>query len=313
MTGASGFIATHVCKLAAEQTHSVRGTVRSLHNACKIEPLRAAVPQIELFEADLLSDEGWSEAMQGCEYVFHVASPFPLHAPADENDLLRPAVEGTLRVLRAAVAEASVKRVIVTSSVVAISAGHAATATLPASPSAGKRWSEEDWSRSEGCEPYPKSKTLAEQAAWNFIIEQQPPGRNLELVTINPSFVLGPTLTKVEGSSTSVIARILRADMPMVPHIQLNCVDVRDVARAHILAMEKPVAGQRFLLNGFDVWLPEISRVLKDRFEKDGYSPSTLIAPYWLLWLVSFFDKTVGVAVSALEGRSEHSSSKRFQ
>ena len=140
MTGASGFIATHVCKLAAEQTHSVRGTVRSLHNACKIEPLRAAVPHIELFEADLLSDEGWSEAMQGCEYVFHVASPFPLHAPADENDLLRPAVEGTLRVLRAAVAEASVKRVIVTSSVTAISAGHAATATLPVAASTAGVW-----------------------------------------------------------------------------------------------------------------------------------------------------------------------------
>jgi dihydroflavonol-4-reductase len=165
VTGASGYIAIHVCKLAAQAGHKVRGTVRSKDNAIKCQPVLDAVPGIELVEADLLDDKGWAEAVRGCEYVFHLASPFPIKTPSDENDLIRPAVDGTLRVLKAAAAEPGVKRVILTSSVAAVSAGHAKTATLPASESAqpGKVWSEEDWSRAEGCEAYAKSKTLAEQ------------------------------------------------------------------------------------------------------------------------------------------------------
>ena len=198
VTGASGYIALHVCEQAAKAGHRVRGTVRSKSNAAKCDPLLAAVPGIELVEADLLSDEGWAAALKDCKYVFHVASPFPIQAPNHEDDLLRPAIDGTLRVLRAAAAEQSVKRVILTSSVAATSAGHDKTDKLEATEHArhDKVWTEDDWSRAEGCEAYAKSKTLAEQAAWKFIKEEQPAGRNLELVVINPAFVIGPALTK---------------------------------------------------------------------------------------------------------------------
>jgi len=299
VTGATGYIAAHVCKLATEAGHTVRGTVRSKDNAFKCDPVKKAAPGIELVEADLLEDGGWAEAVKGVDIVLHVASPFPLQAPADENELIRPAVDGTLRVLKAAAAEPSVRRVVLTSSVAAIASGHEKTDKLPASEGCGdeKVWSEDDWSRVEGCEPYPKSKTLAEMAAWKYIKEEQPQGRNLELVTINPGFVLGPTLSKSICSSTQVISRVLKGELPMLPELHMNCVDVRDVAQAHLEAMEKPVAGQRFLLISTGIWFKDIGKILADRFKKDGYNPPTAVAPFWLLWLVAIFDGNVQIAV----------------
>lgn len=299
VTGASGYIGVQVCKQAQEAGHIVRGTVRSKGNAVKVDPVLAAVPGIELVEADLLNDAGWAEAVKGVECVLHVASPFPLQPPADENELIKPAVEGTLRVLKAAAAEPGVKRVVLTSSVAAISSGHDKTENLAASEGCGadKVWSEDDWSRVEGCEAYPKSKTLAEMAAWKYIREEQPEGRNLELVVINPGFVIGPALIKAPCSSVNVISRLLKGELPMLPKLHMNCVDVRDVAKAHINAMEQPVAGQRFLLVSTGIWFTDMGKILADRFKKDGYSPPTVEAPYWLLWLVAIFDSHVQIAV----------------
>lgn len=299
VTGCSGYIGLHVCKQAVDAGHTVRGTVRSKGNALKCDPVLAAVPGIELVEADLLSDDGWAEAVKGVDFVLHVASPFPLQAPANENELIRPAVEGTLRVLKAAVAETSIKRVVLTSSVAAVSGGHEKTDKLAATEGCGedKVWSEEDWSRVEGCEAYAKSKTLAEMAAWKYVKEEQPEGRNLELVVINPGFVVGPALIKAPCSSVNVISRLLKGELPMVPKLHMNCVDVRDVAKAHIEAMEKPVAGQRFLLISTGIWFKDIGQILADGFRKHGYSPPTVEAPYWLLWLVAIFDSHVQIAV----------------
>ena len=163
VTGASGYIASHCVKEMLENGYRVRGTVRSLGDKRKVAHLQAMTDgaSLELVEADLTREEGWADAVEGCEYVLHVASPFPATVPEDENELIGPAVEGTRRVLAAAAATGTVRRVVLTSSVAAIAFGH--------EDDAGKVYTEEDWSDVERCDPYPKSKTLAERAAWDFV------------------------------------------------------------------------------------------------------------------------------------------------
>lgn len=192
VTGVSGFIASWVAYAALDVGYRVRGTVRSLANESKVRHLRDLCPgskhQLELVEADLTSDAGWAEAVRGCQYVLHVASPFVVGEPNDPNELIVPAVEGTLRVLRAAAAmETLPRRVVVTSSVAAVSNGHRKT-----------DFTDDDWTvlddPSAPVSAYPRSKTMAEAAAWRFVAEL-PPERRFELATVNPSAVLGPLLS----------------------------------------------------------------------------------------------------------------------
>ena len=274
VTGASGFIAGHVIEELVRAGYTVRGTVRSRSAREKVAHLPAAV---ELVEADLDRDEGWAEAVAGVDCVQHVASPFPAGVPGHEDELIRPAVDGTLRVLRAAAGSGSVRRVVLTSSIAAINSGH--------EPS-DKVYSERDWSNPDRSAPYPKSKTLAERAAWEFA-----EGKSFELVAVHPGLVLGPVLRRESTTSTDVVRMLLSHSVPGSPRMAFAPVDVRDVAVGHRLAMERPqAAGKRYILAGDQIWMQDIARVLAEEFGPRGYRVPTRLIPYWLMWIIARFD-----------------------
>lgn len=303
VTGASGFIAGHCLQALLAEGYRVRGTVRSLSNQAKVQHLETIAPGVELVEADLASDAGWAEALNGATYVLHVASPFPSVIPDDENELIRPAVDGTLRVLReAAKTNGAVKRVVVTSSVAAVAYGHA--------QKQGHTYTEADWSDPAGCQPYPKSKTLAELAAWDFMKELAPE-QQFELAVICPGFVAGPLVSKADGTSAEVIRRLLNRDMPACPRLGWAMVDVRDLAQAHLLAMTRPeAAGQRYICAGEHIWLRDIARLLAEEFQPRGYKVPTGHLPYFALWLASRFDKGLRLTLDSI-GRQESVSSAK--
>jgi dihydroflavonol-4-reductase len=285
VTGASGFIAQQLILDLLEDGYSVRGTVRA---PGKGDQLKNALAQhsdkagsIELLGADLESDEGWSAAVRDVDCVMHVASPFPLAPPKDPQDLIRPAREGTLRVLRAA-RDAGVPRVVLTSSSAAIAYGYP---QLPAV------LSEEDWSDpdyADDCPPYPASKTIAERAAWDFVRGN---AADMELVTINPVAVFGPILSADVRTSVGVIAQLLGGKIPMAPNAGLQLVDVRDVSRAHIAAMELPeAAGQRYALAGEFYTLLDTAVVLREAFPEYAAKLPRRKLPSVLVRLLSHFN-----------------------
>ena len=280
VTGITGYIGQHCGAELLRQGYEVVGTVRSMEKAEIVREGIAKVAPIEnltFVKADLLSSEGWDEAMMDCKYVLHVASPFIIANPDDENEMISPAVDGTLRVLSAAKAE-GVERVVVTSSLIAIIAGklsgHYGTDT----------WSDPD----ADIGTYAKSKTLAEQAAWEFA------GSNdIDLVVINPGGVMGPTLTgKVEGESLTMISDIITGKYPLVPDISVGFIDVRDVAKLHVSAMTAEGAvGKRFIASSDEpLHFKEVTGILKNAGYKKA---STRQAPKFLLKIMSIFDDQV--------------------
>ncbi|MFJ4656731.1 NAD-dependent epimerase/dehydratase family protein [Nocardia sp. NPDC088792] len=288
VTGASGYLAGHVITELIDHGYRVRGTVRSLARTDAVAHLPAGV---ELVQADLTSDTGWEAAAAGCRYVVHTASPFPSSPPKDENDLIRPAVDGTRRVLRAAAA-AGADRVVLTSSMAAIMFGnwnHVLT--------------EQDWSDPGVAPAYPKSKTLAERAAWDFAADHP----ELELAVVNPGMIIGPVQSAAGvGTSVDGIRVLLDAGMPGVPRLNFATVDVRDVALAHRLAMETPAAaGNRYIAAGEQISFPEIARILATR-----YRVPTRALPDWLVRLVARFDATARTAALYL-GREERVSAAK--
>jgi nucleoside-diphosphate-sugar epimerase len=305
VTGASGFIAGHCVKALLDKGWAVRGTVRSVADEAKIAHLRAleGADRLELVEADLTSDDGWGEAVAGCSYVLHVASPFPAALPQHEDELVRPAVDGTHRVLSACAAtNAAVKRVVMTSSVAAVASGH--------EQSTGKVFTEADWSNAEKCEAYQKSKTLAERHAWKFV-EELPAEKKFELAVINPGFVIGPLMNSVPGTSAEVIRRLLSRDMPACPQLGFSMVDVRDVAEAHILAMIKPgAAGNRYICAGEHLWMRDMAKILDAEFRPRGYKVPTGHLPYAILWLAARFDKTLRGTLPFIGRKEEVSNAK---
>ncbi len=311
VTGASGFVAGHCVQLLLDDGYRVRGTVRSLGNEAKVGHLRqledADGNSIEPVEADLNSDAGWDVAVRDCEYVLHVASPFPSETPDDESELITPAVEGTRRVLAAA-ANAGVKRVVLTSSMAAIAYGHG--------DAQGRTFTEADWSDPDRCEPYQKSKTLAERAAWSFIEslpqnQKDQKDQKLELAVINPGFVLGPMMSAVGGTSAELISRLLNRGMPACPQLGWAVVDVRDVARAHLLAMTTPeAAGNRYICAGEHIWLQDLAKLLAGEFNPHGYRVPTGHLPYWALWLAARFDKTMRMTLEFV-GKKELASHEK--
>lgn len=287
VTGASGFIAVHCVRELLSRGYRVRGTLRDRSDEAKVrEALRSvdAGDRLSFVEAELLDDRGWQAAVEGAELVLHVASPVPNAKPKSDDELIRPAREGALRVLRAA-REAGVKRVVMTSSMAAVSSGR---------PRGEHVFDENDWSdldRPTGA--YEKSKTLAERAAWDFVRESGGP----ELVALNPVFVLGPSLLGVHNTSNEIVRKLIRREIPGVPRWQLGVVDVRDVATAHVLAMTaEQAAGERFILVSDIVWMKQIAEVLASA----GYKVPRFEVPSFVVHLIALFDPAARLILDQL-------------
>ena len=278
VTGGSGFIGSHSILQLLAAGHQVRTTVRSPKREGDVRALLkegGADPgeRLSFAIADLESDEGWAEAVAGCDYVLHVASPFPATIPKDENELIVPAREGALRVLRASRA-AGVKRVVLTSSFAAVGYG---------APPQKAPFDETSWTDPSGdVAPYVKSKTLAERAAWDFIAKD---GGDLELSVVNPVGVFGPVLGPDYSTSILLVQRLMDGAMPGCPRIYFGVVDVRDVADLHIRAMTDPRAkGERFLAVAGDFMsILEIAKALKSRMGAAARRVPTLQLPNWLV------------------------------
>jgi dihydroflavonol-4-reductase len=284
VTGASGFVAGHVIAELRRHGYTIRGTSRK-----PVDGLDDVV------NADLTRDDGWAAAVDGCDYVVHVASPFPRVMPKSEDEVVRPAVDGTLRVLKAA-AHAGVQRVVMTSSLVAVSSGH---------PNGPVR-TEADWSLLNRCTPYTKSKTLAELAAWDFAGQS-----GVDLVTIAPGMVFGPLHNRSVSTSVEVIRRLLTHAVPASPPMGFAVVDVRDVATAHRLALETPAAaGNRYIVAGDHMWMRDVAAVLAEEFTPQGYRVPTGELPEWFARVVAWFDPSVRTAADHL-GRHELVSSEK--
>ncbi|BDC51744.1 dihydroflavonol-4-reductase [Bryobacterales bacterium F-183] len=297
VTGGSGFIGTYCIRQLQDQGHKVRTTVRSLD--------RPVPPHVEAVVADLAHDAGWQSAVQGCDYVLHVASPFPASVPKHEDDLIVPAREGTLRVLRAARDSGTVRRVVVTSSFAAIGYGH------PARP--GHVFTEADWTDpTADVSAYVKSKTLAERAAWDFIAKQ---GGDLELAVVNPVAVLGPVFSKDYASSIGLIKRMLDGGMPGCPPLWFGVVDVRDVADLHLRAMVDPKAkGERFLCAAEFLSVMDVARVLKRGLPAaDSVKVPTRNLPAWIVRLGAIFNKDARQVVPELGKVKQASNAKARQ
>lgn len=306
VTGGSGFIGSHVIRELLAGGHEVRTTLRSANREGDVRALlkRAgteAGERLTFSVADLTKDQGWPEAVQGSEYVLHVASPFPPELPRHEDELIIPAREGALRVLRAA-RNAGVKRVVLTSSFAAIGYGHGPQ-TAP--------FTEQSWTdpNAPDVQPYVKSKTLAERAAWDFIERE---GGSLQLSVVNPVGVFGPVLGADYSTSILIVQRLLDGMIPGCPRIFFGVVDVRDVADLHLRAMTHPAAaGERFLaVAGNFMSMLEVAKVLKRRLGARAQRVPTIQLPDWLVRLAALRDPAVKQIFPEL-GKTRNASSEK--
>jgi len=295
VTGGSGFVGSHVILKLLSEGHQVRTTIRSASREAEVRAMlrdggQEPGPRLDFLQADLNDDRGWDGAAAGCEYVLHVASPFPRSAPKDENELIAPARDGTLRVLRAS-RDAGVKRVVVTSSFAAIGYGHA---------DRDKVFTEDDWTNPAGADvqPYMKSKTLAERAAWEFLERE---GGGLEMAVINPVGIFGPVLGTDFASSIAIIKGMMQG-MPAVPRVHFGMVDVRDLADLHVRAMQADAArGQRFLaVGGGVVSMLDVATILRRHLGAAGRAVPARQFPDWLLRLMAPFSPQARAAVPQL-------------
>jgi dihydroflavonol-4-reductase len=304
VTGASGFVALHTIIQLLQQGYKVRATLRSPSRETEVRETIGKHVEInnnlEIVSADLTLDTGWDIAVQGCESVLHVASPFPLFEPNHEDDLIIPAVQGTQRVLRAA-HNVNIKRVVIVSSVAAVSAGHNGE---------NRTFDEKDWSIIENkIGSYSKSKTLAERAAWNFINGVENINK-MELVAINPPAILGPVLNKDFPTSAELVSTFMLGQVPGVSRLKMGLVDVRDVASALILAMTTPEAtGNRFICSTATVWIKEITDILHKKY-KGRYKIPTIQFPVFLVRILAKFDKKIAIFAPELNWDYELSNEK---
>lgn len=288
VTGGTGFVGIYCVLQLLQAGYQVRTTIRSMQRKEEVlDMLKTGgienPDNLSFYAADLFSNDGWQEAISGCDYVLHVASPFPPRMPENEDDLIIPAREGALRVLRLAQQE-GVKRVVLTSSYGAVGFGHPRTTRV---------FNEKDWTNlnGEGVSAYIKSKTLAEQAAWEYIRNS---GGKLELSVINPVGIYGPLLsTKHLSSSVLVVKQLLDGSLKACPKKYFNAVDVRDVAGLHIIAMTHPqAAGERFLaLAGKCLSLYDAAMILKNHFGNKAKNVPVKEIPNWQFRLKALFDK----------------------
>jgi dihydroflavonol-4-reductase len=297
VTGGTGFIGLHCLQQLLDKGYKVRTTIRS--ESRKQEVMDAMkehssnCENLEFYIADLLKDDGWKEAVEGSKYVLHVASPFFLGEPENEDVFIKPAVEGTLRVLKAC-ADADVQKVVLTSSFAAVGYGH---------PREKEVYTEEDWSSVDGeISAYAKSKTLAEKAAWEFV-ENLEESKKFDLTVINPVAVTGPMLTSDIGSSNDFLLKLISGSMPACPKIHMGYIDVRDVAKAHIFSMtEEKTNGERIIVSENEMFFAEVGKTLNEA----GFKKSpTKELPNFLVKIMSFFVGELKTLLSALDRRGD--------
>lgn len=306
VTGGSGFVGSHCILQALAAGYEVRTTVRSLRREADVRAMLKTGgvepgERLTFIVADLEKDPGWHEAVAGCEYVLHVASPFPSDIPKDENEIIVPAREGALRVLRAA-RDAGVKRVVLTSSFAAIGYGHRPRTTP---------FTEEDWTdpNAKDVLPYQKSKTLAERAAWDFIARE---GGTLELSVINPVGIFGPVLGPDYSTSILFVQRMMDGAVPGIPRLYFGAVDVRDVADLHMRAMTHEKAkGERFLAVAGDfISALDFAKVLKSRMGASAKRVPTRQLPDLLIRAAALFDPAIKQILPELGKRKNATSEK---
>lgn len=306
VTGGSGFIGVHCILQLLQAGYRVRTTVRSLDREPEVRAMLRVggvepADALSFAVANLTSDAGWPQAVAGCDYVLHVASPFPLKVPRDENELIVPAREGALRVLRAA-RDAGVRRVVLTSSFAAIGYG-----TTPGP----EPYTEENWTNPDGpgVSPYVKSKTLAERAAWDFMARE---GGSLQLSVVNPVGVFGPVLSRDLSTSIVIVQRLLNGGVPACPRLNFGVVDVRDVASLHVSAMTNPAAaGERFLaVAGSFISILQIAQILRNRMGAAASRVPTREMPDWILRVMGLFDSTIRQIVPELGKQKDATSAK---
>ena len=304
VSGGSGFLGGWCLIQALQAGHDVRTTVRNLAREAQVREALAphvdAGARLSFFAADLGADDGWAEAVNGCDYVLHVASPFPPAQPKDPDELIVPARDGTLRVLGAAL-EAGARRVVVTSSSAAIRNSGVA---LPPRP-----LTEDDWTDPENPEltPYTRSKTIAERAAWDFVTRS---GQTERLAVVNPVAIVGPTLNDDLSYSLQAVQRMLKG-MPGVPRLGFSFVDVRDVADLHMRAMTTAEAGgERFLASNRFLWMSEVGEILRERLGPDAAKVPTRTVPNFVVRGMARFDAGLRSVVGDLGRRVEYSNEK---
>ena len=304
VTGGSGFIGAHCILQLLDAGYDVRTTVRDLKREADVRAMLAiggadAGDRLSFVAADLEKDAGWADAVAGCGYVLHVASPFPANIPKHEDELIVPAREGALRVLRAA-RDAGVKRVVLTSSFAAIGYGQEP-----------RTFDERDWTNlnGEGLTPYVKSKTIAERAAWDFIAKE---GGALELSVVNPVAVFGPVLGPDYSTSILLVQRMMDGAMPGCPRLKFGAVDVRDVADLHLRAMTNVAAkGERFLAVAGDfVWMVELARMLKSRMGAVAKKIPMRELPNWLVRVAALREPAVKQIIPEL-GKEKNATNEK--
>ena len=306
VTGATGYIGKHIVRQLLDDGHAVVGSARSAASDAEIcaalspalkDP--SALKNYRTVQLDLTDDHGWSDACDGIDVMMHTASPFPIVQPKDPDEVVRPAVDGTIRALNAA-KTAGITNVVITSSSVAIMDP----------PEERDIYSEADWTDPDkpGLTPYARSKTLAERAAWDFVGDIAP---DIRLSVINPTFVQGAPLGANYGTSIQLIERILRGKDPMLPRAGFSTCDVRDVALAHIRAMERPeAAGHRHLIVDRFLWFADFARIINDAVP--GANAPTRVAPDLLIRFLGLFDSGIRSITSSL-GRVTRSDNTRMR
>jgi nucleoside-diphosphate-sugar epimerase len=302
VTGGSGFLGGWCVRELLHAGYHVRTTVR---DASREPAIRASLgpegsgEHLSVHVADLLDDARWAHAVEGCDYVLHVASPFPPVQPKDPDELIVPAREGTLRVLAASL-DAGVKRVVVTSSVAAVRNTREPLSTP---------LTEADWTDPDNLDltPYTRSKTIAERAAWDFVAER---GETEKLAVVNPGGILGPLLGDGRSYSLEMVARLLRG-IPGTPRLGFNIVDVRDVADLHVKAMTAPEAGgERFIAVARFLWMAEVASVLRDNLGEAASKVPSRTVPNLMVKAMALFDPRIRSITGDLGKKVEMSSEK---
>ena len=305
VTGGTGFLGGWCIVELLRRGHDVRTTVRNLDRepAVRATLERAgadAGDRLTVVTADLGADAGWADAVAGCGGVLHVASPFPPEQPKDPDELIVPARDGALRVIKASLA-AGVERIVMTSSVAAVRHGRPASADKP--------YTEEDWTdgNDERRTPYVRSKTIAERAAWDHV---RAAGAEDRLATVNPGAIIGPVLNDDYSFSLQSIKRLLDG-MPAMPRLGFTFVDVRDVADLHIRALTDPAgAGERFLAVDEFLWISDVAAILRERLGDRAAKVPTRVAPDFLVRAMSLFDGSIRSIAGDLGKSAYYSNAK---